>query len=270
MEDNEYAIVKHKVRELAHINLDDYKTRQVQRRLDTLLTRSGYPTWQAYLSHLERDREALQSFKNYLTINVTEFFRDPIKWDYLEQHILPALLRQRPRLRIWSAGCSHGAEPYTLAMLLDELSSATRHYILATDIDQAMLATARQGGPYPAAEVKAVTPTRLSRYFLAQGDTYTVRTDLRTRVTFRSHNLLHDPFERDFDLIVCRNVVIYFVEETKRALYRRFAQALRPGGVLFVGGTEIVPAMSALQLGTSDGLHPLAISFYRRRESPAP
>ncbi len=265
MEDSEYLIVKRQVMELARIDLDNYKSRQVQRRLGTLLARSGYPTWQAYFGHLQHDREALQAFKDYLTINVTEFFRDPQKWEYLEQSILPALLRERRSLRIWSAGCSHGAEPYTLAMLLDELTgTGARHYILATDIDQAMLTTAQRGGPYPASEVKAVTPARLARYFVAQGDKYTVRPDLRGRVTFRSHNLLLDPFEGDFDLIVCRNVVIYFVEETKRALYQRFAQALRPGGVLFVGGTEIVLATPALPLGN------FAISFYRRRESPAP
>ncbi len=265
MEDSEYTIVKRKVMELARLDLNNYKSRQVQRRLDSLLARSGYSTWQAYLAHLQNDRDALQAFKNYLTINVTEFFRDPLKWEYLEKSVLPTLLSERRRLRIWSAGCSHGAEPYTLAILLDELTgAATRHHILATDIDEAMLATARRGGAYPAAEVKAVTPARLARYFEAQGDTYTVRPDLRGRVTFRAHNLLHDPFEGDFDLIVCRNVVIYFVEETKRALYQRFAQALRPGGVLFVGGTEIVPAMPALPLGN------IAISFYRRRESPAP
>jgi chemotaxis protein methyltransferase CheR len=267
MEESEYLLVKRKVMELARVDLGSYKSRQVQRRLGTLLARSGYPTWQAYFGHLQQDRQALQAFKDYLTINVTEFFRDPQKWQYLEQNVLPALLRERRRLRVWSAGCSHGAEPYTLAMLLDQLTGGgTRHYILATDIDQAILAKAEQGGPYPPSEVKAVTPTRLRRYFVAQGDTFSVRPDLRDRVTFRPHNLLLDPFEGDFDLIVCRNVVIYFVEETKRALYQRFAQALRPGGVLFVGGTEIVPAMPALPLGNADRLHPFAISFYRRRE----
>jgi len=265
MDERDYSLVQRRVLELTRVDLNNYKSQQVQRRLNTLLARSGHATWQAYLAHLQRDREALQSFRDYLTINVTEFFRDAPKWEYLERTVLPELLRHRRRLRIWSAGCSHGAEPYTLAILLDELSgAATRHHILATDIDEAMLATARRGGGYPAAEVKAVTPARLARYFEAQGDTYTVRPDLRGRVTFRAHNLLHDPFEGDFDLIVCRNVVIYFVEETKRALYQRFAQALRPGGVLFVGGTEIVPAMPALPLGN------IAISFYRRRESPAP
>jgi len=261
MEEGEYLLVKRKVMELVQVDLDSYKSRQVQRRLDALLARSGYPTWHAYLRHLQDDGEARRAFKDYLTINVTEFFRDAHKWQYLQENVLPALLRQRRRLRIWSAGCSHGAEPYTLAILLDELTGAgAGHYILATDIDQAVLTTAQRGGPYPAADVKAVTPGRLRRYFVAQGDGYAVRPDLRQRVTFRSHNLLLDPFEEDFDLIVCRNVVIYFVDEAKRALYRRFAQALRPGGVLFVGGTEIVPAMPGVPLAS------LAISFYRRPE----
>lgn len=264
MEDNEYALVKRDVMRLVHVNLDDYKRPQVQRRLETLLARSGHRTWPAYFRHLQHDQEALASFRDYLTINVTEFFRDAQRWEYLERTILPALLRERRRLRVWSAGCSHGAEPYSLAILLDELTGAgARHTILATDIHQAVLAKARQGGPYPANEVRAVTPARLARYFLADGDMYSVRPDLRARVTFRSHNLLLDPFEEDFDLIVCRNVVIYFVEEAKRALYQRFAGALRPGGVLFVGGTEIVPALPAIPLDN------VAVSFYRRREPVA-
>ncbi|HHX43191.1 MAG TPA: protein-glutamate O-methyltransferase CheR [Chloroflexi bacterium] len=260
MEDTEYLYIQREVKRLVRVDLDHYKRPQVQRRLDTLLARSGYPTWQAYFAYLRTNQEAMQGFRDYLTINVTEFFRDPQKWQYLEQNILPELLRQRQRLRIWSAGCSHGAEPYTLAILLDELGGGARHHILATDIHRAVLAKAQQGGPYLANEVRAVTPARLARYFVAHGESYTIRPELRSRATFRAHNLLLDDFDEDFDLIVCRNVVIYFVEESKRALYQRFAQALRPGGVLFVGGTELVPALPNLPLSN------VAVSFYRRRE----
>lgn len=261
MDEREYILVKRNIRELLEINLDDYKSRQMQRRLKAQLARSGFRTWQRYFSHLKEDPEALQAFKNYLTINVSEFFRDPHKWEHLASKVLPPMLKNGARLRIWSAGCSHGAEPYTLAMLLDDLSSSPNHHrILATDIDRAMLDRAREGGPYTADDVRHVAKRRLARCFERKDDGYWVKPFLRTRVSFRQHNLLEDAFEKRFDLIVCRNVVIYFVEETKRMLYRQFAESLRTGGVLFVGGTEIISSLSELPLQS------IAISFYGKKE----
>ena len=259
MEEREYLLVKRKVRELVEVDLTHYKSRQVQRRLSALLARSGYSSWTQYFRHLEGDAQALRKFKSYLTINVSEFFRDSSKWAYMGEQVLPQLLQGRARMRIWSAGCSHGAEPYTLAMLLDELSAYPRgHRILGTDIDRGMLDQARGGGPYTEDDVKNVGEDRLRRYFDRDGDDYWVKPTLRSRITFCHHDLLNDPFEEGFDLIVCRNVVIYFTAETKSLLYRRFTEALRIGGVLFVGGTEIISSARELSL------HSFHISFYRR------
>jgi len=262
MDDREYTLVKKRVRDLVEVDLNHYKAPQVRRRLSALLVRSGQKTWSQYFRQLEGDPEALRGFKNYLTINVSEFYRDAPKWAYLEEKVLPELLKKRTRMRIWSAGCSHGAEAYTLAMILDQARSFSRgHYILATDIDRGMLDVGRRGGPYSADDVKDVEKDVLRRYFDHNGDGYLVKPTLRSRVNFRHHDLLNDPFEKDFDLIACRNVVIYFTRETKRMLYRRFADALRPGGVLFVGGTEIISSVKELPLRS------FHISFYQKHEA---
>lgn len=258
----EHALIKREVLRLTGVDLDHYKTAQMQRRLQAYLKRSGHPDWPTFFRALRNDPVALEKFKAYLTINVSSFFRDIERFRHLHQAILPELLRARSKLRVWSAGCSRGQEPYSLAILLAELAGPLRrHYILATDIDRSALEWARAGGPYTAEEVKDVPPSWLQRYFTHRDGAYWVTEELKEKVQFREHNLLSDPYEKDFDLIVCRNVVIYFTAEVKQRLYRRFRDALRPGGVFFVGGTEIV--LNARELG----LEMVGISFYRRNNS---
>lgn len=261
MDDSEYILVKRKIFHLTGVDLDNYKTAQVRRRLRTYLLRSGHTTWVAYFRAAQDDAAEIQQLQDYLTINVSAFFRDTAKFAYLQETVLPMLLKQRPLLRVWSAGCSRGYEPYSLLILLAQESSLyRRHTVLATDIDHSALAVAQAGGPYTAQEVAPVAPDMREQFFKTEdgGRTYYVTEALRSRVEFRYHNLLNDPFEDDFDLIVCRNVVIYFTPETKAALYRRFFKALHPGGVLFLGGTEIIPKVSEV------GFSPLAHTFYRR------
>jgi chemotaxis protein methyltransferase CheR len=145
-----------------------------------------------------------------------------------------------------------------LAGLLEELTPNRRHYLLATDLDRGALAKAQARGPYTADEVQNVSPDQHSRYFQAGGPPFFVAESLAKRVEFRELDLLSDDFVQDMDLVVCRNVVIYFTEEAKVKLYRRFFDALRPGGVLFVGGTEVI-------LHASDiGFRSYGISFYQR------
>lgn len=257
----EHALIKREVLKLTGVDLNHYKTAQMQRRLQAYLKRSGFADWPSFFRALRSDPTALEKFKAYLTINVSSFFRDAVRFRYLHERILPELLRERAKLRVWSAGCSRGQEPYSLAILLTELTGPhRRHYILATDIDRPALQWARAGGPYTAEEVKDVPPAWLQRYFVQRDDGYWVTDALKRKVQFREHNLLSDPYEKDFDLIVCRNVVIYFTAEVKQELYRRFRDALRPGGVFFVGGTEIV--LNARELG----LEMAGISFYRRSD----
>jgi len=257
--DQDYGYIKREIRQLMGVDLDCYKSPQMQRRLKTFLIRSGHSAWRSFFNAVRNDPVALGQLKDYLTINVTSFFRDLEKYEHLQKSILPDLLKGRPKLRVWSAGCSRGHEPYTLAIILAELSGAYRqHEMLATDIDHSALGWAQAGGPYSADDVSNVAAALLDRYFKRQPDGYYVNDLVRRRVTFRYHNLLSDPFENGLDLIICRNVVIYFTAEVKDQLYRRFCAALRPGGVLFVGGTEIVPR--AMEIG----LQSAGIGFYRR------
>ena len=275
MEAREYTYVKRQVFSLTGLDLGCYKTPQVQRRLRTYLMRSGYPNWHRFFRTISNDPAEVNKFKDYLTINVSSFFRDTEKFERLQSTILPELMRtvspRRSKLRVWSAGCSHGYEPYSLAMLLAEATGLYRqHYVLATDIDRSALKRAQTGGPYSTDQVAKLLPRLLTRYFCpgntrgdvscAATDDYYIIESIKRQVTFRYHNLLADRFERGFDLIVCRNVVIYFTAAVKERLYRQFYDALRPGGVLFVGGTEVVFKAADL------GFETAGISFYRRKK----
>jgi len=260
MEAREYVFVRRRILNMTGVDLSCYKTPQVQRRLRTYLVRSGHPNWHKLFRAVQDDPVAVSKLKDYLTINVSSFFRDSEKFAYLGDSILPDLVRGHPRLRVWSAGCSHGHEPYSLAILLAEATGFYRqHHILATDLDRSALDRTQAGGPYSTEEVSKMDSSLLTRHFRSVEEGYYVVEGIRRRLTVQYHNLLSDPCEGRFDLIVCRNVVIYFTAEVKDRLYRRFHKALRPGGVLFVGGTEVVSK------ATEIGFETAGISFYRRR-----
>lgn len=188
---------------------------------------------------LDKDARLYKEFINYMTINVTEFFRTPEKFLDLETKVLPEILAKSSKLNIWSAGCSVGAEPYSLAMILKDMTPTVKHRILATDLDAEMLGKAK-GGVYTSAEFKNISNNRASKYFKEINGTYAIDGEIKSCIEFKQHNLLLDKFETGFDLILCRNVVIYFTEEAKDVLYRRFLKSLKPGGVMFVGGTEAI------------------------------
>jgi chemotaxis protein methyltransferase CheR len=177
---------------------------------------------------------------DYMAINVSEFFRDLPQFKILKGEVLPKLLATSTRLNIWSAACSCGQEPYSLAMLLEEVSPAYRHRIIATDIDESALDQARNGGPYTTYDVRNVEKTLLLKYFIKKDTGYWIDDKLKKKIIFQHHNILKDNFEQNFDLIVCRNVIIYFSEEVRDGLYKKFHNSLKPTGVLFLGGSEVV------------------------------
>ncbi|MDF2502462.1 MAG: cheR 2, partial [Anaerosporomusa subterranea] len=236
---NDWEMFKEVLFAKSNINLNDYKPAQMQRRITNLMTRHGKATYMDFFRLIETDAKLYKDFIDYLTINVTEFFRTPEKFVELENKVIPDLLATSPRLNIWSAGCSIGAEPYSIAMILMEKTPTVKHRILATDLDVEMLTKAKNGA-YSANELKNMPQARLAKYFRESAGSYNLQDTVKERVEFQRHNLLLDKFESGFDLILCRNVVIYFTEEAKDALYRRFFTALKPGGVLFVGGTEAI------------------------------
>lgn len=253
----DFARFKEMVGRAFRLDLNSYKETQLKRRLEAYITRRQLSGYDALFQKLQSDRSFYESFLEYLTINVSEFFRDPQRFAELEKVYLPQLLQQKGRLKIWSAACATGAEPYSMAIILEEMTPGRIHHLEATDIDQNILAKAKEG-IYPPEAVRNVTPPRLARFFTREGNSYRINETLRRRVTFRRHDLLSDPFGRDYDLILCRNVTIYFTREAQERLNARLAQALAPGGILFIGGSEMIFNYQEL------GLEKASICFYRR------
>lgn len=262
MTGQEYALLCRQIRQMTGIDLSAYKSQQMQRRLDAYLKRSGMNSWAEYLHQLAHNPKELRAFRDYLTINVSSFFRDPEKFWQLGDELLPRLIRFGSELTMWSAGCSYGAEAYSLAMVA-ETCGIRRYHVWGTDIDLGALERAQAGGPYTAEDVKTVPPDLLKKYLEPRAEGWYVRPLLRQRVTFSEHNLLEDKVGRAFDLVVCRNVIIYFSDDAKQRALSRLVEALRPGGILFIGGTEVIPIPFARQLG----LQTVGISFYRKREN---
>ena len=239
MNEKDWEQFKQKLFAKSSIDLNQYKPAQMQRRIGNFMTRHGAPDYASFFRMIDADPKMYKNFIDYLTINVTEFFRTPEKFVELEEKVIPQLLSASPKLNIWSAGCSTGAEPYSLAMIMNEKAPNAKHRILASDLDLEMLAKAKQGA-YAPGDLKNIPKARIDKYFNFVKDEYQIKDEMKGKIEFVQHNLLLDKFETGFDLILCRNVVIYFTEEAKDALYRRFFAALKPGGVFFVGGTEAI------------------------------
>lgn len=230
------------VKSLTKIDLSQYRRAQMERRLRTFARRSGHDDLDSYLAILKQDVSARAAFLDHMTINVSELFRNPERFVELEKEYIPALLADSPSrgLRVWSAGCSYGAEPYTLGVLLKEAAPRAAHELVATDIDETILARAREG-VFTEQDLANVSAERRRKWFekLPDGGWQAVK-ELRSSVKFSRLDLLADPYPKTRDLILCRNVVIYFNDDAKEKIYERFFEALRPGGVLFIGSTERV------------------------------
>jgi len=233
-----YEVFKKSVFELTKIDLNSYKERQMKRRIDSLITKHKYTTYAEYVSVLKQNKVMFDEFVTYLTINVSEFYRNPEQWQLLEKEILPSLLQKSPNIKIWSAACSTGDEPYSLVMLLSKFMPLSKIKIIATDIDKQVLDKARMG-LYNIKSLKGLPQEYISKYFTAvNASTYQIADSVKACVEFRQHNLLKDPYPSGMDLIVCRNVLIYFTEEAKDVIYQKFNEALKPNGILFVGSTD--------------------------------
>lgn len=219
------------------IDLSLYKEAQMKRRLTSLYERKGYKDFATFYDAIHNDRAILDEFLDRMTINVSEFYRNKERWDTLDQKIFPRLLTKTKRLKIWSAACSTGEEPYSLAMVLSSHIPLRDISIFATDLDEGVLDRA-EIALYPERALKDVPRNVVSNYFVNEGNHYQVKDEIKRTVTFKKHNLLKDRYDTGYDLIVCRNVMIYFTEGAKEEIYMNFAKALKPGGVLFVGSTE--------------------------------
>jgi chemotaxis protein methyltransferase CheR len=251
--DREYEQIRRLVKENTGINLGMNKRDLVISRLSRRLRNLGLDSFSQYIQLL-RDSEAtdeLINMINQITTNKTEFFREKHHFDYLSEELLPRLRQEgeksgNRKLRIWSAGCSSGEEPYTIALVLTEFFAQSRGWdlkILATDLDTNILQRAMQGA-YTQESVRPVPPALLGRYFDRQlqddKEYYVVKANLRQLITFRKFNLMTPsyPLQPILDIVFCRNVLIYFDNDDKLGILTKFHKLLKPGGHLFVGHSE--------------------------------
>jgi chemotaxis protein methyltransferase CheR len=254
---DEYVVFCEGVRQVTGIDLLQYKRGQMERRVRTFAERRGAATLADYLATIRRDSAHLDEFLDRVTINVSQLWRNPDLWERLAKNVLPELAG-RGRIRAWSAGCSYGAEAYTLAALCREVVPGTRVDVVGTDIDARMVRRAREGR-FSAEDARDVPRASLGRWFEQHGSELRVRRELQSSVRFETGDLLHDRFPAGaYDLVMCRNVVIYFTDPVRKQLHARLAQSLRPGGYLLIGSSERVASPREI------GLSPLQPFIYQR------
>jgi chemotaxis protein methyltransferase CheR len=254
---DDYVAFCHGVRALADIDLLQYRRAQMERRIRAFAGRRGHADLEPYLETLRHDARALDELLDRVTINVSNLWRNPEQWELLQETVVPELAAAGS-LIAWSAGCSYGAEAYTLAAICRLVAPAVRTTILGTDIDRRAIARARRA-EFTAHDVRHAPPLPLGRFFEHDGRHWRPTAELRAMVDFEVGDLLAiAPRPAAYDLVLCRNTVIYFKDEVRDALHARLAKALRTGGVLVVGATECVGAADDL------GLELIAPFTYRK------
>jgi chemotaxis protein methyltransferase CheR len=266
--DRDFEALRRLVKDLTGINLSDQKRELVYGRLARRLRALHLKTFAEYRDLLDSDDgKEIGELCNAITTNLTSFFRESHHFEYLREQVLQGRAAQRNasrRMRIWSAGCSTGEEPYSLAMTVMEALPELRTWdikILATDLDSDVLSRA-QRGIYAADRVRTLSPQRLSRFFVERrgrdGPCYEVIPELMSLITFRQLNLMHHlPMKGPLDVIFCRNVVIYFDKDTQRELFTRVAYLQRPGDMLFLGHSESL-------FKVSESYNPIGKTIYKR------
>jgi len=239
---DDFAVLRQFIERTLGMQCSNYKEDYIRRRLLSRMRSSGNETYEDYHRYLQANPPELENLRNALTINVTEFFRDNDVYEFIKKDILPSLFSQRRQLRIWCAGCSTGEEPYSLAMILSDLTvqnPGISARIIATDIDKNVLAKAREGIYTQKAMVK-LSEGQIHRHFtrLADGN-FQVNPCLKEMIRFQPHDLMSGvPVSRWLDIVICRNVTIYFTEKQKDALAKMFHGALVSGGFYIMGKTE--------------------------------
>ena len=235
-----YEEFKAEILKMTKIDLSSYKEKQMKRRIESLVTKRNLTSFADYLKLLKTDTEAFNEFINFMTINVSEFYRNPDQWKLLTETFIPELMQKNGnRLKIWSAACSTGDEPYSLVMALSGLMPLRDIHIYATDIDKTVIGKAKVG-LYNEKSIVGMPDEYKKKYFTKVGESSRISDEIKKQVEFHEGNLLRDAYPKDCDLIVCRNVLIYFTEEAKHDVYVKFQQALKPDGILFIGSTEQV------------------------------
>jgi len=248
--DPEFELLKRVVTESTGFNCEHYKEAHFRRRINVRVRATSSENYEEYLRVLKKDSAEHEYLVKTLTINVSEFFRNPETFGVIEKEVIPYLIKSRSdslvkSIRIWSAGCATGEEAYSLAILLHRILGRDfgryRISILGTDIDDLSLEKARKG-IYRENVLKNVDASIKQNYFVKQGETYQVSEQLRSMIRFKRHDMLSESMSGScinrFDLIICRNVMIYFKKEIQEQLQLNFHQALNRGGFFVIGKAE--------------------------------
>ena len=244
-DDKAFEAIKKRIYEVRGLDTRQYKDSYIKRRLATRMRANNVESYSGYLKIINKNVDEFNPLLNALTINVTEFFRNPETYtaveDVLNQLVLDKEKKDRSLIRIWSAGCSSGEEPYSIAILMLELlKDRIKDFnisIHATDVDNQILERAKVG-EYQVDNLKNMSKVRLSKYFTRNGDKYIVKEDVKRLIKFKKHDLISEKRLGLFDAILCRNVVIYFSKELQNRLYMHFFNSLIAGGYFIMGKTE--------------------------------
>ena len=237
------------------IKLDAYKEVQMNRRIEFFISKTSATSSYEFIEMCEKDKNLKNDFLNLITINVTEFFRNPDIFLQIK-NIFKKSLPKREQYLIWSSACSNGSEPYSVAMILDSIN-VKNYKILATDIDNNMLEYGKKG-TYTIDETREVPNFYLMNYFDKDQNVFNIRKDIKEKVVFKKHDLILDDYPKDIDLILCRNVVIYFKKQEKMKIYNKFYDALNPDGIVFIGATENIYDYQQI------GFNKLSTFFYQK------
>lgn len=243
-DEKEFIELKAMIKRKIGFNCEDYKQPHLKRRLAVRLRATQSKSYKDYVQVLLKNEDEEQQLKETLTVNVTELFRNPETYESVRANVLPELIKYKGNnkvIKVWSAGCSNGEEPYSIAILLNEyLGSSARRYnisIMGTDIDDDSLGKA-ENGVFQPKQLEKIGKERIGRFFVMKENNYQVIDELKKMVKVKRHDLISGPKFSGFDIIFCRNVTIYFEQKLQEILYMNFYNALNEGGYFVMGKTE--------------------------------
>lgn len=248
MLENDLTSIVKEIDRVTGVDTSLYRESTLKRRLGLRLTATNSKNYKEYLKVLKQNASEYEVFLQTLTINVTDFFRDKEVYFSLKRNILPKLIQRardlnRKRIRIWSTGCSRGQEPYSMAILfhvmLDGGIKDFQVAIHATDLDEIALQKAKSG-LYTGTEVKNVPKTYLKKYFLKKNGYYQLKKEVKRLVRFKQLDLIKESLPGKFDLILCRNLLIFFEPQLQKILFEKFNSSLKAEGILVLGKSETV------------------------------
>lgn len=230
--------IKEIILEKTGIDLSYYRDSYLERRIRVRMRKSGFSNFFNYIEKLESDFEERKKFIDEIGINVSYFFRNKTTFEEIRRLIIPEL-RNRKTIYIWSAGCASGEEPYSLAIILNE-EKIENYKILATDIDSEIIEKAKEGIYSPDKFIE--TPKEfIEKYFSKINEKYKIVEYLKKNITFFLHDVIKKPPLFNFDLVLCRNVVIYFIKDKQKIVFENLYNSLKKGGFLVLGKTEFLP-----------------------------